>query len=256
MTTKFQRPILLILIFVLICSCRKDSSPTGNIGPVALRNTHALRFLGTNGYVDIPRPPILQPTQFTVELWVYFDSLYSVYMPLLGTAVNERNMADGYSVKIESGYFYLRAAIDSVNAAAYWAVYTPPVKQWVHLAGTFDGTTARLFINGSQVAQRQSAGAVWYGTSGLWLGVSYHSDFGGYSFFRGMLDEVRIWDHALDSTQIQNQMKTVLTEGEEGLVGYWNFDDTTQSDIAIDESKFSNHGLIWGDAYRVTSTPF
>ncbi len=255
-TTKLQRPILLILIFVLICSCRKESSPTGNTGPVASRNTHALRFLGTNGYVDIPRPPMLQPVQFTVELWVYFDSAYSVYMPLLGTAVNERNGADGYSVKIESGYFYLRAAIDSANAAAYWVVYTPAVKQWIHLAGTFDGITARLFINGFEVAHWQSAGAVWYGTSELWLGVGYHSNFGGYSFFHGMLDEVRIWDRALDSTQIRNRMKTVVTEYEEGLVGYWNFDDTTQSDIAIDESKFSNHGLIWGDTYRVTTTPF
>ncbi len=256
MISRFRRFTFVVLLSLVACACQKDSSPTENKTPATLRNTHALRFLGTIGYVIIARPPVLQPSRYTVELWVYFDSSDSVYMPLLGTNVNEYNQADGYSIKIESGHLYLRAALSPSAAAAYTAVYTPPIRQWTHLAATFDSTTARLYVNGSQVAQRPSAGAVWYGTSDLLLGVGYHSKFGGYSFFRGMLDEVRVWDRALDSTQIQNQMKTVLAADAEGLVGYWNFDDTTKSDIAIDESKFSDHGLILGDAYSVTTTPF
>jgi hypothetical protein len=177
-------------------------------------------------------------------------------MPLISTNVNERNTADGYSVKVESGRFYLRVATANNIAAAYSTAYTPPVKQWIHLACTFDSSLVRLYVNGSKVAEYPPAGPIWYGTAVLWFGLGFHSDFGGYSFFRGMLDEIRVWDRALDSAQINREMKMVLTNSEEHLVGYWNFDDTTHNDIVIDESTFHNHGLIWGDARFVTQTPF
>lgn len=235
-------------------ACDDDSHPlSSNPAP---GNTHALRFFGTNGVVEILRPTVLQPEHWTIELWVYVDSLYSNFMPILSTNVDERNSADGYSLKFETGKLYVRVATASNVAASYWATYTPPVKQWAHVAGTFDGSRGRVYINGTMAAEFNSVGPVWYGNALLWMGLGYHTDYGGYSPFRGMLDEVRVWDHARDSSQIAQSMRSTLSESAPGLVGYWNFDDTTRTDIVLDASQYHNHGIIWGDAYYVSSTPF
>lgn len=254
MTRAMTIAAFLVLGCVLMMSCDDDAnSATGNS---AQANTRSMRFLGTNGVVEILRPVVLQPEHWTIELWVYVDTLYSNYMPLLSTNVDERNTADGYSLKFETGRLYVRVATASNVAASYWATFTPPVKQWVHVAGTFDGSRGKVYINGALAADFNSLGPVYYSNARLWLGLGYHTDFGGYSPFRGMLDEVRIWDHARDASQISQSMRSTLSESAPGLVGYWNFDDTTRTDIVLDGSQYHNHGLIWGDAYRVTTTPF
>ena len=63
----------------------------------------------------------------------------------------------------------------------------PIVGQWQHLAATFDGTTARYYIDGLQVASRAVSGSV--GNSNTWRIGAYGSAPGG--FFDGIIDELR-----------------------------------------------------------------
>mgnify|MGYP003311859445 CR=1 FL=1 len=68
--------------------------------------------------------------------------------------------------------------------------------------------------------------------------------FGGNSI-KGNLDEVRVWDYALGGQQIQENMYNELTGYENGLVGYWNFNDG-DGDVLTDFSGNGNHGTING----------
>lgn len=45
--------------------------------------------------------------------------------------------------------------------------------------------------------------------------------------FGGRIDEVRVWDFALDSASINNNRNVPLIGTEPGLAGLWNFEDTT-----------------------------
>ncbi|MFA5251932.1 MAG: LamG domain-containing protein [Phycisphaerae bacterium] len=89
------------------------------------------------------------------------------------------------------------------------AVYSPNdlmmqyVGRWVHLAATFDGTTARLYFNGEEAASGPfsfSAGT----DAGLTIGNSI--DEVGWpdspETFYGDIDEVRIYNRALDANEI------------------------------------------------------
>jgi hypothetical protein len=50
---------------------------------------------------------------------------------------------------------------------------------------------------------------------------------GNDQFFSGMLDEVRLWNVARSSSDIQNWMNTTLQGNENGLVSYYRFDKGT-----------------------------
>ncbi len=253
----------LILTTLLLVSCKGPKGDAGPVGPAgsldltSSQNTFALKFLGTDGYVAIPFSPVLKPQSITIELWVYVDSLTSQFTPLIAaTNINEWNMADGYSIKFESGYYYFRLAKSATLADGWTVLYTPPLRQWIHLAATYDKKEAILYINGQQVAQYPDTSSIYYGSQGLTFGTGYHSNFGGYSYLHGMMDEIRIWNYALSVSQIQQTMNAKLTGNENDLVGYWNFDNNELNPLALDATQNHNNGLIWGDAYYISTTPF
>jgi hypothetical protein len=67
-------------------------------------------------------------------------------------------------------------------------------------------------------------------------------------YFSGCLDEVRIWNRIRTQEEIQGAMHTELTGGEEGLVGYWKFNEAKGSTLAADSSPNGNDGQIHGNA--------
>ena len=77
---------------------------------------------------------------------------------------------------------------------------------WTHLAATYDGTTLRLFVNGTQVASRPQTGTIATSTGALTIGGD--ALYGQY--FPGTIDEVRVYSVALSQAQIQTDMKTPI----------------------------------------------
>ncbi len=67
----------------------------------------------------------------------------------------------------------------------------------------------------------------------------------GGCHYKGQLDEVHIWNSALTQEQIQSYMSTPPTGNEEGLVGYWDFNEGTGSTLT-DKTSNGNDGVING----------
>ena len=74
---------------------------------------------------------------------------------------------------------------------------------WHHAVGTWDGTTARLYIDGSQVASAALSGTT---TSGggqpILIGTGSNNGVGNFNQYSGYLDEVAIYTTALNATQV------------------------------------------------------
>ena len=66
--------------------------------------------------------------------------------------------------------------------------------------------------------------------------------------FKGSLDNVSIWNTALDSSQIQQYMNCPPNGTESGLVGYWNFEEGS-GETVLDLSPNGNNGSINGSIY-------
>ncbi len=70
---------------------------------------------------------------------------------------------------------------------------------WMHVAATFDGTVTKLYINGVQEGGTlQGPNSILSNNVGLGLG----SDHNGNDKFIGTLDDVRVYNRALDATEI------------------------------------------------------
>ena len=64
-----------------------------------------------------------------------------------------------------------------------------PLNTWSFLAATYDGTTLRLFVNGTEVANRVVGGAI--DTSDNPLHIGGNPVWGEY--FAGLIDNVRVY---------------------------------------------------------------
>jgi hypothetical protein len=78
--------------------------------------------------------------------------------------------------------------------------------QWYFLVGTMDmlstrTRTIRLYVNGTQVNEVQTTEAVDYDTDGMWTTIGA-VDKGGWQNFDGDIDDVRIYDRALTTAEI------------------------------------------------------
>ena len=85
-----------------------------------------------------------------------------------------------------------------------------PVNTWSHIAATYDGTTLRLFVNGTQVSSaggqrgdaRHAAAPLRIGGNAVWP-----------EWFAGRIDEVRIYNRALSATDIAADMNRPVSGG-------------------------------------------
>jgi len=81
-----------------------------------------------------------------------------------------------------------------------------PLNTWSHLAATYDGATFALYVNGALVATKSASTNLVQASGPLHIGGN---DIWG-EYFRGTIDEVRIYNRALSPAEIQNDMVVAI----------------------------------------------
>jgi hypothetical protein len=130
----------------------------------------------------------------------------------------------------------------NTTGCAFSATIDLPVGDWSHVALTADGSTFRFFVNGELVNQ---ADCVFGGENTSPLNFGKSDDCG--QTFHGMIDEVRIWNFARSNEDMTDGYKCELESSLPGLVGYWKFDEESDSQTILDSSGSGFHGTLGGD---------
>ena len=106
------------------------------------------------------------------------------------------------------------------------------IGQSAHIAGTFDGTTLRLYINGVLDNSAPAVSSVvYYGaTEPVLIGAGNYA-FGFTRRFQGRIDDVRIWDVARSAADIAAKAVCQLPSGpQSNLLAHWTFDSNSPAD--------------------------
>jgi hypothetical protein len=168
----------------------------------------ALTFDGVNDWVTVADANDLDfTTGFTLEAWVYPTTLgngswRTVFM-------KERSGGEVYNLYAHAtsvpAAYVVRAAQQGTPLDARPTAQLP-LNTWSHLTATYDGTTLRFYVNGTLTGSRAAAGPLLTSTGVLRIGGN--SVWGEY--FKGRIDEVRIYNRALTAAEIQADLAAAV----------------------------------------------
>ena len=178
----------------------------------------------------------------TIEMWAYTNpKSWRMGHPLfdVGTAGGGKVLGLDFATKwensvlVQGAYPSLNIYSDKSNDFGWWAPFTPgsPNFQetgWVHFSIRYDevSNTYALMTNAVTVFEGEASlhGHVALRTEATPLHIGFSLDFGDAGF-DGKIDEVRIWNKPRSNAEISATMHQVLRGDEDGLVGYWHFDE-------------------------------
>src|SRR3989344_4794273 len=187
-------------------------------------NDSALTFDGVDDFVSVPNNPTLDMTAaYSLAAWVNVIDI-STYRPILFRGATD---ADDIEVYVQSGTGDLIVAHNRGNGGTfdYVGFSPPPVGTLFHLTVTFDGTNVQAYYDGVAASVAQGAATVDapLDTNKDWMiGKVDHVGFGGIFFFKGLLDEVFIYDRALTGTEVTFLATPSETHfvDDDGIVGF------------------------------------
>jgi hypothetical protein len=233
-------------------------------------------FDGSADFVLLPEVAALKPTAaLSISLWAKPNAWdmtnggnadYFIGCVAAGGWGIRLTNSGGQVTKIE---FLIRVDDSGSGSADYITANvneatTEALTGWNHIAATYDGTTAKLYVNagttGVTNATSASDAAIVYHPSGstpVMLGADANTDTTGSDFYHGLLDDVAIFDAALTAGNIS----TIYNEGVPNnisemsdLVGYWKFEEGSGTTVEDSSTNSNNGGL--GNAWSwSTDTP-
>ena len=186
-----------------------DASGANNPGTIsgparttAGRYGGALTFDGINDLVTIADANSLDLNRMTLEAWVRPTGLGDWRAVLL---------------KEQPGQLVYALYASTDNGRPSGHVFTSgdmmvrgpsvlPADTWSHLAMTWDGTTERLYVNGTQVATTALTGTA--ATSSGALRIGGNNVWG--EWFAGAIDEVRVYNRAISAAEIAADRDTPI----------------------------------------------
>jgi hypothetical protein len=162
--------------------------------------------LSSNGYFNkatttgIP----IGTSAYTMSVWVQWPTgTWPTFGGMIGignsSTVNRTNQLRTTGTNTLINYWYTNdlAATSTVS----------PASQWVNIVAQWDGTTRKIWVNGTQVASAAASGLN-VSSSLLQVGAT---NVGGTETLKGNIGQALIYNRALTSTEIQANYTTIRT---------------------------------------------
>ena len=200
----------------------------------------ALRLDGLNGHVSVPDSPALRLAgPITIEALIrrsVMGAQHSILEKYDCTGLG------GFALRVgedDNLHFATRTDCAGETAAAVGATRLLS-NTWYHVAGVFDGSQIRVYVNGrldgalnTTLNSKPKGSPLKIGARGFDSGTSWAGD----------IDEVRLWNVARTAAEIRGALSPCPSGQEPGLVGYWRLDDGAGL-IASDSTGHGHDGTL------------
>ena len=224
----------------------KDTSGNNNNGIIsgATWTTGAvgagLKFSGSGQAVSVVDNSTLKPTTaITTEAWFNTTDKTTTSQRILS-----KTEGSGYQLSINENSACpsnTLCFLVNINGTYYSATYASSNlsnNTWYHVAGLYDGSTVKLFLNGLNIGTTTTiSNTITQAAYNLCIGSETDGGSCTSGFFKGKIDHVKIYNYARTPAQI------AYGYNKGAPVGWWKLDDC-QGLTAFDSSGLGNNGAI------------
>ena len=202
---------------------------TGSVVPVS---DGAAAFDGSSDHIQLGSA--ISHNTISISSWIY------VVNDATSKTILDTRDADNDGI-----YFWIDSSenlflyINSSDSGGSDASITP--NAWTHVAGTYDGTNMKLYVNGALMITQADAGSseTVSTTTAPRIGKSAYTNA---NWFNGYMSNVGVWSGVLTQAQIKSIMwknYAGLTDSEKtNLVSWWNLS------ADANDSHGSNNGTL------------
>lgn len=233
-----------------------------------------LELNGASAYVGLDGVPARLPgASFTMAMWVFptpglsygQGTVFSLNTAQGGTLLSVRlnRKTNKYSV-VTAGAQYKYSTKSVPQHEWHWVAVTladgKALKVHVGFPGSTAGsevlsmTDAKLPATVMQTATRMSVGATWS------KGAANAKELKGKDWLCASVDELRIWDTAQTSTELNFYMRSVIGDAtgkdQIHLVGYYPFNEGQGEEATADLSSSKGTGNLHNTRWLNTFTPY
>ncbi len=216
-------------------------------------NTGSIIFNGTDQFIAIENVPNLK-TEITTSIWVKPNSGDNNGQK---TLVAQMNSNDGWSMGLSTTNQIEVSLKNNGNITTITSNTYLSNNVWRHLSFTIKANTISLYIDGI-LDKQQSIASFENSCKRLTIGAA-NSNTLTSKFFKGGMDELRIWDIALNQSQLRYFMNQEIVEKNnlatgsivsisslelphwKNLTTYYKFNDNPISTNIYDNSIYENH---------------
>lgn len=206
------------------------------------QTNNALLFNGSSKYVQANTVSLNTATGLSLEGWVKVTA-FKTTSPYISSimGIEDGNLA----AMLRFGDATIPASkmqfILTVGTLQYkvTSVASFTANTWYHVAGTYDGTTMKMYINGvldNSTAVTGTSAA----TGTFYLGRNYEP----IRTLNGSLDELRVWSRPLTAAELVANSCAVSATAT-GLEAYWRLDEGTGL-VAADLTGHGHAGTLTG----------
>jgi len=175
----------------------------GVAGAIANDPDTAAQFVDRSGWIDVPGPfQFTGKVPFSVEVWGKSDAITD-YSPLAscdGPLNGSPQQGWSFYFDLDGTLVFGRYDIDAGTRNYAVTSFSPSINTWHHFVSTVDGTTESIYVDGV-LADAEPAGNESITADHLAIGADSQ---GTGVAFQGVIDEVAIYDFALDAAQVKH----------------------------------------------------
>ena len=208
-------------------------------------NAHSGSVSGGSGFLTSEIFNVVGPAA-TIEVWVKVTTSNTCAMVV---ALNDSSW-DPLQLYVCNGEYLFCVRNPNYDQGSGGRVPRSTIEDgtWHHLAGVYDGSQVRFYVDGVQQGVTGSlTGQI--KTLAVPLGIGLRA--AGDLPFSGLIDEVRVWNTARTAQEIAANYQIELNGNEPNLVGYWKLNNNL-----LDSTSASNDLVAVGSPTYSSDVPF
>mgnify|MGYP002700352293 CR=1 FL=1 len=223
----------------------------------AVPATH-LNFDGTNDYINCGTNSIFDFTTGTIEAW-FKPSISSSNQVVFANRTAANNTETRWSLHINENSNTL-GFYNGSNGFETLSVGNIDPDVWYHIAFVMTTTSTTVFVDGIDKGAIPSGINMSSTGNPFLIGASDITNSFPNEYFKGSIDEVRVWNYARSAAEIDYYKNCELIGDESGLVAYYQFnqgegsvsnaEETTLNDVTSN----GNNGTLTNFALTGTTS--